>query len=80
MHRCIVGGGRLLVVFHAGTEVRHRDEFLGHEVDLDFRLLDPGEVAAAMEAAGFRIQMTMTRRAYPDEADTTRAYLLAQRS
>jgi ubiquinone/menaquinone biosynthesis C-methylase UbiE len=80
MHRCLAEAGLLLVAFHAGSEIRHRDEFFGHEVDLDFRFLEPGEITSKLEAAGFRLLLTATRVAYPDEVDTTRAYLLAQRT
>jgi uncharacterized protein len=37
---------------HAGREVRHLDEWFGHDVDLDFVLHEPASVVAAVEAAG----------------------------
>ena len=79
VQRVLRPGGLLLVSFHIGSEVRHRDEFLGHAVDLDFRFLEPPDVAEALERAGFSIQMRMERVAYPGEVDTRRAYLLARR-
>jgi uncharacterized protein len=45
-------GGLLVLGMHAGTEVRHLDEFFGHDVDLDFVLHDPGFVVGVVEAAG----------------------------
>jgi len=59
--------------------VQHRDEWLGHEVDIDFRLLEPATIVAEIEAAGFSLEMAAERVAYPEEADTRRAYLLARR-
>jgi len=45
-------GGWLVLGMHAGAEVRHVDEFLGHEVELDFVLHDPAFVVGVVEAAG----------------------------
>jgi uncharacterized protein len=45
-------GGMLVLGLHAGAEVRHVDEFFGHEVDLDFVLHDPAFVVGVVEAAG----------------------------
>jgi ubiquinone/menaquinone biosynthesis C-methylase UbiE len=78
-HRVLRPDGLLLVSFHAGSEIRHLDEWWGHSVDLDFRFLELPDVAMALERAGFRVQMRMERAAYPGEVDTRRAYLLAQR-
>jgi SAM-dependent methyltransferase len=79
VHRVLGSGGLLLVSFHIGSGVRHRDEWWDHAVNLDFRFLEPPDVARALECAGFSIQMRMERVAYPGEVDTRRAYLLAQR-
>ncbi|TCO35176.1 hypothetical protein EV652_10155 [Kribbella steppae] len=45
-------GGWLVLGLHAGAEVRHVEEFFGHEVDLDFVLHDPAYVVGVVEAAG----------------------------
>jgi uncharacterized protein len=45
-------GGWLVLAVHAGAEVRHLDEWFGHEVDLDFVLHEPTSVVAMVEAAG----------------------------
>jgi SAM-dependent methyltransferase len=79
LHRVLRPNGLLLVSFHVGTDVQHRDEWLGHEVDIDFRLLEPATIVAEIEAAGFSLEMAAERVAYPEEADTRRAYLLARR-
>jgi uncharacterized protein YceH (UPF0502 family) len=50
--RPLAPGGWLVLGLHAGTEVRHLDEWFGHEVDLDFVLHEPASVVAAVEAAG----------------------------
>ena len=79
MHRVLRPGGLALLAFHVGTEVRHFSEWMGHDVDVDFRFHPAGDVAARLEAAGFTLQARLERRAYPAEVDTGRAYLLAGR-
>jgi hypothetical protein len=79
MHRVVRPGGLALLAFHIGTGVRHFSEWLGQDVDVDFRFYEPDDVAALLEAAGFTLQARLERRAYPAEVDTHRAYLLAAR-
>jgi len=50
--RPLTPGGWLVLGMHAGTEVRHLDEWFGHEVDLDFVLHEPASVVGIVEAAG----------------------------
>ena len=79
MYRVLRPGGLILLTFHVGTEVRHFDAWLGHDVDVDFRFHQPRDVSAALTSAGFTLQAQLERRAYPAEVDTRRAYLLAAR-
>ncbi|HEX4255796.1 MAG TPA: class I SAM-dependent methyltransferase [Streptosporangiaceae bacterium] len=79
MHRVVRPGGLALLAFHIGTDVRHFSDWLGHQVDVDFRFYEPDDVAALLEAAGFTVAARLERRAYPAEVDTRRAYLLAAR-
>ena len=72
-------GGRLLVSFHIGSEVRHLDQWWGHAVDVDFHFFEPPVIAETLERAGFRTEMRLERMSYPGEAETGRAYLLARR-
>jgi len=71
--------GLLLVAFHVGSEVRHRAEWWGHAVDVDFRFFEPPDIAETLEAAGFVVEMRLERTRYPEEIETRRAYLLARR-
>jgi SAM-dependent methyltransferase len=77
--RVLVPAGRLLVAFHVGTEVRHRDEWWGQGIDLDFRFYPTETVTDALEAAGFTVEARLERVHYPDEVDTRRCYLWARR-
>lgn len=79
LHRVLCPGGALLVSFHAGEEVRHVTDFLGHTVDIDFQFFRLEEVTAAIASSGFEVEARIERRAYPGEVDTRRAYVLARR-
>lgn len=50
--RPLAPGGWLVLGMHAGTEVRHLDEWFGQDVDLDFVLHEPAFVVGVVEAAG----------------------------
>jgi SAM-dependent methyltransferase len=84
--RAIRTGGWLLVAFHieetghpAGS-TQHITEWWGHPVDLDFHYLEPGQVAAELAAAGFRVMARTDREPWQDvEHQTRRSYLLARR-
>ncbi len=79
IHRVLRPGGLVLVSFHAGSEVRHLDQWWGHAVDVDFRFFEPPDIADAIERSGFRTEMRLDRVSYPGEVETRRAYLLARR-
>jgi SAM-dependent methyltransferase len=79
IHRVLLPEGLVLVAFHIGTEVRHLDEWLGHDVDIDFRFFETADVAAAMEDAGFVVDARLERGNHPEEVETRRGYLLARR-
>jgi uncharacterized protein YceH (UPF0502 family) len=50
--RPLVPGGWLVLALHAGDEVRHLDEWFGHDVDLDFVLHEPASVVGIAGSAG----------------------------
>jgi SAM-dependent methyltransferase len=52
--RPLAPGGWLVLGLHAGAEVRHLDEWFGHQVDLDVVLHDPAYVVGVVEAAGLQ--------------------------
>ncbi len=78
--RVLVPGGTLLLTFHIGTEVVHRDEFLGQAVTLDFRFIEPAAMRVDLLAAGFARDESIEREPYPDvEYPSRRAYVFARR-
>ncbi len=50
--RPLVPGGWLALAMHAGSEVRHVDQWFDHDVDLDVVLHEPVSVVGVVEAAG----------------------------
>lgn len=84
--RVLRPGGWLLVAFHVDSpdfsagEVNHVKTFLGENVELDGYFLDPGEVAAQLDAAGLAVTAEVIRQADPEvEYPSRRCYLLAHR-
>ena len=78
--RVLAPGAPLLAAFQigpAGEPAQHVDCWRGHDVDLDFRRLDPAAVAMALEAGGLTVEATLERAPYPEETDR-RGYLLAR--
>lgn len=79
IHRVLRPSGLLFAAFHIGSEVRHLAQWLGHEVDLDFRFFEVADVVATMERAGFRMEVRLERMSYPGETATRRGYVLGRR-
>jgi SAM-dependent methyltransferase len=84
--RVVRPGGWLLVAFHvdspdfAAGQVNHLTTWFGQAVELDGYFLEPGDVAADVEAVGFTVTATTIRSPQPDvEYPSRRCYLLAQR-
>jgi len=78
LRRVLRADGLLLVAFHAGAEVRHRDEWWEVPVNLDFRFHSVETVGEALERTGFAVEAVLTRRSYPHEAESRRGYVLAR--
>jgi SAM-dependent methyltransferase len=78
--RALNPDGLLLVSFHGGDGVRHADELLGVNVDLDFHLHPAARVAAHLRDGGFDVQAILERQAYePLEVATQRVYIQARK-
>lgn len=52
-HRLLAPGGHLLTAFQVGDEQRHLTQWLEHDIDLDFYLRSPDDIARMLTAAGF---------------------------
>jgi uncharacterized protein YceH (UPF0502 family) len=73
-------GGWLVLALHAGAEVRHVEEFLGHEVNLDYVLYDPTQVVNVVEAAGLTDVEWYLRGPIAGRGETTRRLYVIGRS
>lgn len=77
--RVLRPGGLLLLAFHIGSDVIHRDEWWGHAVDIDFVMFEPAAMAADLRAAGFDVEEVIERDPYPGvEHPSRRAYVFAR--
>lgn len=80
MRRALRPGGRLLLAFHSGRQVIHRDEWWGQTVSIDFIFFEPGDVQGYLREAGLIVEECIERAPYAGvEADTQRAYIFARR-
>ncbi|GAA4510448.1 class I SAM-dependent methyltransferase [Actinoallomurus oryzae] len=79
IHRVLRPGGRLLVSFHIGSEVRHLTEWLGRDVDVDFHFFALDDIADELDAAGLTTYARLERGHHPEEVETRRGYLMAHR-
>jgi uncharacterized protein YceH (UPF0502 family) len=52
--RPLAPGGWLVVALHAGSEVKHADEWFEAAIDLDFVLHEPADIVRVLEAAGLQ--------------------------
>jgi uncharacterized protein YceH (UPF0502 family) len=81
MARALRPGGWLAVGLHTGGEVRHLDEWFGHEVDVDVTLQDADAVVGAFHTAGLTDVEWYRRGPYTALAETTnRLYVLGRRA
>jgi ubiquinone/menaquinone biosynthesis C-methylase UbiE len=75
-YRVLAPGGRLLLAFKVGDEVRHLDHAYGHDLSLDVYWLTPDHVAGLLEEAGLAEQTRVIRQANAAEKGP-QGYVLA---
>ena len=79
IRRVLRPGGPVLISFHIGDEVLHRDELFGAPVSLDFRFLVPDRIAEALRSAGLAVIERTEREPYEGvEYPSRRCYLLGR--
>lgn len=81
MHRVLQEGGRVLMSFHIGDEIKHLDELLGCAASLDFYFFRTEHVTDCLRAAGFEIEEVIEREPYAPEVEyqSRRAYIFARK-
>ncbi|HVU10530.1 MAG TPA: class I SAM-dependent methyltransferase [Phototrophicaceae bacterium] len=79
--RVLQPGAPLLISFHRGEQVVHRDEWWDQPVSVDFTFFERDEMIGYLHDAGFVIDEVVERGPYPDgtEAQTQRVYIFASR-
>jgi SAM-dependent methyltransferase len=79
-HSALVPGGEFRAAIHLGEGVLRPGAMWGVPVELEFRLFAPGELDAALVAAGFTVTESRARPPYAGaEYPTQRGYLVARR-
>lgn len=79
--RVLRPGGRLLLTFHIGQEVRHIAEWWNKPVSLDFYFFETEEMKSCLTMTGFELEEVVERDPYPEiEVQTRRAYIFARKS
>ncbi len=79
MRRALQPGGRLLLSFHGGEGMLHKDEWYGEPVSIDVTLFEPEEMASYLEAAGFEVERIVEREPYEFEYPTRRVYTFGRK-
>jgi len=79
--RPLAAGGWLVVALSAGSEVRHRHEWFGAPVDLDFVRHEPADIVALVELAGLTDIEWYHRGPLTARGETTeRLYVVGRRA
>ncbi len=81
LRRVLADGGLVLIAFHSGEEIVHRDELFGAAVSLDFRCHAPEGVAEALRTSRLAVIEQVLREPYAQvEYPSRRCYLFARAS
>jgi SAM-dependent methyltransferase len=71
----------LLLAFHIGKEVIHKDEWWGKTVSVDFIFYETADMKDCLKRAGFEVEEAVERDPYADvEYPSRRAYLFARKA
>lgn len=79
MNRVLQPGGSLLISFHGGEGVLHRDDWYNKPISIDVTLFGTDEMSGYLESAGFEDVNIVEREPYEFEYATTRVYASAKK-
>ena len=82
LHRVLKPAGRLLLAFHVGDDVLHREEMWDVKVSLDFYFFRSDEMNGCLKSADFEIEEIIERDPYPEavEHQSRRSYIFARKA
>ena len=79
--RVLVDNGDLLFTFHIGDTIIHLDNFLDHEVEIDFYFFEVATIKNILVETGFEIVDIISRQPYKDvEHQSERAYIWTKKN
>jgi ubiquinone/menaquinone biosynthesis C-methylase UbiE len=79
--RVLVDKGELLFSFHIGDNIVHLDNFLDHDVEIDFYFFEVAKIKNILEETGFEIVDIIVRQPYKDvEHQSERAYIWTKKT
>jgi len=80
LKRVLCPKGVLLLTFHIGQQILHREEWWGKKVSLDFIFFEVEEMKGYLKTAGFELKEAIERDPYPDvEYQSRRAYIFTRK-
>ncbi|HEY6122476.1 MAG TPA: methyltransferase domain-containing protein [Pyrinomonadaceae bacterium] len=81
LRRVLQPAGVLLLTFHLGNEIIHRDEWWDKQVNLDFIFFETGEMKEYLASAEFELDEVIEREPYRDvEYPSRRGYIFAKKA
>jgi ubiquinone/menaquinone biosynthesis C-methylase UbiE len=79
IRRVLAESGQFLFSFHVGDNLVHLDNFLDHQVNIDFYFLETHRIRELLTETGFEIVDIIERQPYNDaEYPSKRAYIWTQ--
>lgn len=76
IYRVLIEGGELLFAFHIGDNIVHLQNFLDHDVEIDFHFFEVDKIKSLLIEAGFKIIDIIVRQPYKNvEHQSERAYI-----
>ena len=80
LKRVLCPKGVLLLTFHIGQQIIHRDEWWDKKVSLDFIFFEVEDMKGYLKTAGFELEEVIERDPYPEvEYPSRRAYIFARK-
>jgi len=78
--RVLSAEGVLLLTFHIGQQIIHRDEWWDKKVSIDFIFFETEEMKGYLKTAGFELEEVIERDPYEEvEYPSRRAYIFARK-